>query len=91
VLNRFSLFDLSAKAFRHIFELGYATKRLSVRRVFLYAEKVYFFGNYRQMGAFFSLESLHPRKWCATIKCHTEDNVKEKLETIGVILNESEY
>ena len=39
----------------------------------------------------FSLESLHPRKWCATIKCHTEDNVKEKLETIGVILNESEY
>ena len=22
---------------------------------------------------------------------HTEDNVKEKLETIGVILNESEY
>lgn len=53
--------------------------------------KSVFFGNYRQMEAFFSLESLHPRKWCATIKCHTEDNVKEKLETIGVILNESEY
>ena len=38
------------------------------------------------MRAFFSLESLHPRKWCATIKCHTEDNVKEKLETIGAII-----
>ena len=43
------------------------------------------------MGAFFSLESLHPRKWCATIKCRTEDKKKKKLETIGVILNESEY
>ena len=49
------------------------------------------FGNYQQMGAFFSLESLHPRKQVWQIMVSTEDNVKGKLETIGVILNESEY
>ena len=35
------------------------------------------------------MESLHPRKWCATIKCHTEDNVKEKL--LEGFRNEEEF